>query len=254
MLGRTLIVGKLIGGHSGMDVAPPDSILTFPYKILYGTDPFPFWFIAHTIFTVFMVHQSAYQKRQSWQNRFGILIASAWAVFGIREVMALLMNRLSPIKRCPLSLLIYVVILLAFELTPRNRLALSAERFMPFFGLIEGLWQFKLFTFGLRNIRWASSPMIGLFSGFWILYEIGTEWGLPSFFQFKRTPLAGATYMLGTAAIMLVYWLLTHKNWLSGIIGTWEIIPCAVIFATIQGAWNAYTIFTQKVPPPKPRK
>jgi hypothetical protein len=73
--------------------------------------------------------------------------------------------------------------------------------------------------------------------------------------RFKKQPLSGGLYLARTVATFVVYWIVTHENPISRVIGVYSVITCAVIFGIGHGILNAYFVLSasrpsKQVPPP----
>jgi hypothetical protein len=226
--------------------APVTEAFVFLYKWIYGTSPFPLWFLVHAFWALHLVHRSGWQRRQTWRNRFSILISSWIITFFGRELLAIVLKKRSPIAREPLSLVLFGIIYLIFEFSPGNKVSDFCEKFCSIIAFFEGLVQFKLFTICLRNIRGSNPSSVLLFSLFFAGYDIAMEWVARLLLRFKPVPLTGFKYLVRTLTIFIVYWVVTRENAVTRLTRVNDVIPSAVVFGILHGITNAYYVLSAK--------
>jgi hypothetical protein len=221
--------------------APPTSTspFVFLYKCIYGTTPFPFWFLVHAFWSLHLVHRSGRQPRQTFRNRLRILFLSSVITFVSRELLAFALKKRSPIMREPLSAVVFMLIYVVLEFSPGNRVADFCNKFLPAIAFLEGLAQFKLFTICLRNIG-GSSLAVLLYSLFFGTFDLYSEYAMRWIMQFKAVPLTGFLYWTRTLATFVVYWIVTRENVVTHVIGVMDVIRCAVVIGILHGLANAY--------------
>lgn len=218
------------------------------YKIIFGTPPFPFWFIVHCVWSCYVVRLSGTVKQNKKPvMRFIWHFCTAFGmVFATKEFLAFFMKRPSPIKARPISLAVFAVIFLFIEYCPGNLGVNLVSSLSYFLGLLEGMYQMKLFTLCLRNIRIVKGGFCLAFSLFLALLDQMIE----SMFRTAAGGLgkhaSGLGYSLRTLMIFVSYWLITHENNWTPFIGIKPIIPMALVFTFVQGLMNAFSLIISK--------
>lgn len=227
------------------------------YKLIFGTPPFPFWFVVHCIWSCYVVRLSATkrQRKHPVMKFIWHFLAAFGMVFATKEFLAFFMKRPSPIVQRPMSLAIFAVVFLLFEYCPGNLVFKLTSNLSYFLGMMEGMYQMRLFTLCLRNIRIVKGGFCLAFSLFLGLLDQMIE----SMFRLVGRGLgsnaSGFGYSLRSFLIFLTYWFITHENSWTPIIGTKPIIPMALIFTLIQGLMNVFSlIFSKPIPTPKKQK
>jgi hypothetical protein len=209
------------------------------YKWIYGTTPFPFWFLIHLLWWTNLIHRSGWQQQTNWNNRFNVLIASWTTTFLGREFLAYIVKKESPICREPLSIVLFLIVYVIFEFTPENKASNFVNRFSPLIAFFEGLVQFKLFTICLRILPGGSPLQILVFGLYYSTFDILIEMVLRKIFVFKAEGLVGIKFLGRMIVTFLLYWGLTHKKVISEAFG---VIPCAVVFGIIHGIVNGIMV------------
>ena len=213
------------------------------YKLVFGTKPFPFWFIVNCLWGCHIVHLS--QRRRKLISRFVInYVISFCVVFVSRELYAFVMRKPSPIASNPISLLIHLACVILYEVSPRSLFYKCASVGEYFLGMFEGMYQMRTLCFGLRNISLMRGFGAFILSVIWTTLDQMVMFVLRMISRGTASRVSGFWYWLRSVAIFTCYWMLTHENKWSKIFGTWPVMRMALLFCLIQGISNTVALVT----------
>jgi hypothetical protein len=210
-------------------------ICTDMYKVIYGSPPFPFWFLVNCLYWCLIVRASQRGRPRALRFRLFALISSSILVFGTRAVLASSLRRTPPIVLHPSSMLVFLVIFVVFQLFPDRFVDVLVSPWVCIIAFLQGINQMRLFTLCLRNITSVRGFFSLLVSGFVSTVDLILESILRAIFDLKNTHLSGPNIWLFSISVLVCYWALTHHTVLWKAMEPFPIVPTACAFALIAG-------------------
>jgi hypothetical protein len=211
-------------------------VCTELYKLVYGSPPFPFWFLINCIYWSLLVRASQSARPKPFSDRICAFISSSLLVFLTREILATLLRKSSPIVAHPLSVVLFLLIFIIFQVLPDHIIESLVSPWVFVVAYLQGVNHMKLFTLCLRNVDSTNGFFSLILSSFFATFDIILEGFFRAIFDFRNTHLSGPIVWIVAVSVLGLYWVLTHQFVML------PIIPAACAFAVVSGVAHAIAL------------
>lgn len=125
-----------------------------PYKLIFGTPQFPFWFCIQCIYSCYIVTRSTIKSKLTFSKILKTLICTALMVFAPRELFAYVSNKKSPIQNNQQIVIYYAVIYFLMILPAPFNIFYKLVHYLGYFlAIVEGANQARFLTLILRVVK-----------------------------------------------------------------------------------------------------